>query len=165
MCDWFFKEVQEVSSVRRFIDRIRDSDATSVEGKRFRTMSHLRDAIKKETHHNQVRSNDAATKNGAANAPVAIAEAKAKEEEAKQQKAKKQWIQTGPNQETAQRPAPATAAAENQHDGDGGVPPPAAYETPNAKGGQGSKGWQGHWSGNRWKGGREKKGDKGKGGK
>ena len=98
----------------------------------------------REIYHNQVRSKDAATRDGVANAPVAIAEAKAKAEIAKQEKDTKKWLQVSPNHEAAQRPALAAAAAEDQHVDDGDVPPPpGAYGTSNAKGGQGSNGWQG----------------------
>ena len=87
MFNWFFRGVQEVTCINWFIHKIRDSDPDTPEGKRLRTMTKPRAAIKREIQFNQIRSNNAAMKNSASNSPIALAEARIKEEEARQQKA------------------------------------------------------------------------------
>ena len=60
--DWFYKEVQESSSIKRIIEKIRDVDSDSEEEAKVKTWSYLRNSMDKELRHLQVQKNDAATK-------------------------------------------------------------------------------------------------------
>ena len=92
--DWFYKEVQECSVIRRHIEAIRDVDSDDeVNTAKLKNYTSFRKKIVKELSHLQVQKNDAATKDGQMNAPIAINDAKDKAEAARQDKENKKRVQ------------------------------------------------------------------------
>ena len=53
--DWFYREVQECSAIKRIIDSIRDVESDTEEERRLKNYSHFRKRIAKEMKHLQVQ--------------------------------------------------------------------------------------------------------------
>ena len=92
--DWFYKEVQECSMIRRHIEAIRDVDSDDeVRTAELKNYTKFRKKIVKELSHLQMVKIDAATKDGLMNVPIAIKDAKAKTEAARLEKEAKRRLQ------------------------------------------------------------------------